>query len=58
MGGVHLHSGGGSGGWFGYLRVTDEKPAVIWSLLKRVLSRVLSSFMNDRRGSIWLDSLK
>ncbi|HET7376865.1 MAG TPA: ABC transporter ATP-binding protein, partial [Anaerolineae bacterium] len=37
MGGVHLHSGGSSGGWLGYLRVTDEKPEVTWSLLKRVL---------------------
>ena len=25
------------GGWFGYLRATDEKPKVTWSLLKRVL---------------------
>lgn len=29
-----LHSGGG---WFGYLRATDEKPKVTWPLLKRVL---------------------
>src|SRR5512135_293552 len=25
------------GGWFGYLRATDEKPKVTWTLLKRVL---------------------
>ncbi len=25
------------GGWFGYLRATDEKPRVTWNLLKRVL---------------------
>ncbi|MFN8597731.1 MAG: ABC transporter ATP-binding protein [Anaerolineae bacterium] len=25
------------GGWFGYLRSTDEKPKVTWALLKRVL---------------------
>ena len=25
------------GGWFGYLRSTDEKPKVTWTLLKRVL---------------------
>ena len=25
------------GGWFGYLRATDEKPRVTWGLLKRVL---------------------
>jgi ATP-binding cassette, subfamily B, bacterial len=27
----------GGGGWFGYLRATDEKPRVTWTLLKRVL---------------------
>ena len=27
----------GGGGWFGYLRATDEKPKVTWGLLKRVL---------------------
>ena len=27
----------GGGGWFGYLRATDEKPKVTWVLLKRVL---------------------
>ncbi|HSD83661.1 MAG TPA: ABC transporter ATP-binding protein, partial [Anaerolineae bacterium] len=25
------------GGWFGYLRATDEKPRVTWKLLTRVL---------------------
>ncbi len=29
---------GGGGGWFGYLRATDEKPKVTWDLLKRVLT--------------------
>jgi ATP-binding cassette subfamily B protein len=33
--GLHMHGGGGN--WFSYLRSTDEKPAVTWSLLKRVL---------------------
>jgi ATP-binding cassette subfamily B protein len=28
----------GGGGWFGYLRATDEKPKVTWDLLKRVLT--------------------
>jgi ATP-binding cassette, subfamily B, bacterial len=28
----------GSGGWFGYIRATDEKPKVTWGLLKRVLT--------------------
>jgi ATP-binding cassette subfamily B protein len=32
--GVHMHGGG----WFGYIRATDEKPRVTWGLLKRVLS--------------------
>ena len=27
----------GGGGWFGYLRATDEKPKMTWTLLKRVL---------------------
>src|SRR5512136_2262613 len=27
----------GGGGWFGYIRATDEKPKVTWTLLKRVL---------------------
>src|SRR5512137_2366548 len=27
----------GGGGWFGYVRATDEKPKVTWTLLKRVL---------------------
>jgi ATP-binding cassette subfamily B protein len=27
----------GGGGWFGYLRATDEKPKMTWALLKRVL---------------------
>ncbi len=31
--GMGMHGGG----WFGYLRATDEKPRVTWSLLKRVL---------------------
>jgi ATP-binding cassette, subfamily B, bacterial len=28
----------GGGGWFGYLRATDEKPKVTWGLLKRVMT--------------------
>ena len=28
----------GGGGWFGYIRATDEKPKVTWVLLKRVLT--------------------
>ncbi len=32
--GIGIHGGGG---WFGYLRATDEKPQVTWGLLKRVL---------------------
>src|SRR5512139_3670758 len=31
--GMAMHGGG----WFGYLRATDEKPKVTWTLLKRVL---------------------
>ena len=31
--GMGMHGGG----WFGYLRATDEKPRVTWQLLKRVL---------------------
>ncbi len=27
----------GGSGWFGYIRATDEKPTVTWTLLKRVL---------------------
>ena len=36
-----MHGGAGmrgGGGWFGYLRATDEKPQVTWALLKRVLT--------------------
>src|SRR5512136_1997875 len=31
--GMAMHGGG----WFGYLRATDEKPKVTWALLKRVM---------------------